>query len=221
MSDNKDGMLEVDDNFGLDDSAEDDDEFALQDGDGDDGQQMMNFEGQDDQEDEDDGDEYGQQDMDDGQDEQDEDDQDQQDMDMQEDDDEPDHTQANQYQRKEFQFAAGANQKSAGKNEDLKTKKVENEQFDEALEVDDSNEIESDDEDAEPNNAGQQTNAAQLNQDADEDEQELPGQYNAANYANLNVSAEVKELFEYIGRYKPQKIDLETTFKPFIPEYMP
>lgn len=40
-------------------------------------------------------------------------------------------------------------------------------------------------------------------------------------YANLQVSAEVKELFEYIQRYKPQKIDLDTKLKPFVPEYIP
>jgi len=31
----------------------------------------------------------------------------------------------------------------------------------------------------------------------------------------------VRDLFEYILRYKPQKIDLETKVKPFIPEYIP
>ena len=35
------------------------------------------------------------------------------------------------------------------------------------------------------------------------DEKEVPGAYNPAQYANLNVSSEVKELFEYITRYKP------------------
>lgn len=35
------------------------------------------------------------------------------------------------------------------------------------------------------------------------------------------MSNEIKELFEYIQRYKPQKIDLETKIKPFIPEYIP
>ena len=28
-------------------------------------------------------------------------------------------------------------------------------------------------------------------------------------------------MFEYIQRYKPQKIDLETKIKPFIPDYIP
>jgi intraflagellar transport protein 46 len=39
--------------------------------------------------------------------------------------------------------------------------------------------------------------------------------------ANLNVSAELKELFEYITRFKPADIELESKLKPFIPEYIP
>ena len=57
--------------------------------------------------------------------------------------------------------------------------------------------------------------------DDDDDEKEVPGSYNPAAFANLPVSSETKELFEYIQRYKPQKIDLETKLKPFIPEYIP
>jgi len=37
----------------------------------------------------------------------------------------------------------------------------------------------------------------------------------------LNVDDDVKELFEYIGRFKPQNIDLETKFRPFSPDYVP
>jgi len=37
----------------------------------------------------------------------------------------------------------------------------------------------------------------------------------------LPVSSEVKELFEYINRYKPQKIDLDTKLRPFIPDFIP
>ena len=36
-----------------------------------------------------------------------------------------------------------------------------------------------------------------------------------------NVSAEVEELFQHITRYKPHTIELDTVFKPFIPEYIP
>ena len=35
------------------------------------------------------------------------------------------------------------------------------------------------------------------------------------------MSSEVKELFQYIGRYKPQTIELDTKLKPFIPDYIP
>ena len=41
--------------------------------------------------------------------------------------------------------------------------------------------------------------------------------YNPSDYAHLDVSSEIKDLFQYIQRYKPQKIDLETRLKPFIP----
>lgn len=68
----------------------------------------------------------------------------------------------------------------------------------------------------------------QKKQQNDDDEEEdedggkkVPGAYNPAEYAGLQVSSEVKELFEYIQRYKPQKIDLDTKLKPFVPEYIP
>jgi len=58
-------------------------------------------------------------------------------------------------------------------------------------------------------------------EDDDDDEKEVPGAYDPAQYANLPVSNEIKEIFEYITRYKPQKIDLDAKIKPFIPDYMP
>ena len=39
--------------------------------------------------------------------------------------------------------------------------------------------------------------------DGDDDDKHVPGTYNPADYANLQVSHEIKELFEYISRYKP------------------
>jgi intraflagellar transport protein 46 len=47
------------------------------------------------------------------------------------------------------------------------------------------------------------------------------GAYNAMDYKHLNVSDDVRELFKYIGRFKPQSIELETKLKPFIPDYIP
>lgn len=57
--------------------------------------------------------------------------------------------------------------------------------------------------------------------DEGEDDKEIPGLYNPSDFSNLKVSSEVKDLFEYIIRYKPQKIDLETKLKPFVPDYIP
>lgn len=37
----------------------------------------------------------------------------------------------------------------------------------------------------------------------------------------LNVTAEVRDLFQYIERYKAQEVELETPLKCFIPEFIP
>lgn len=39
--------------------------------------------------------------------------------------------------------------------------------------------------------------------------------------ARAQVTEEIRDLFQYIGRYKPHNIELETKLKPFIPEYIP
>jgi len=45
--------------------------------------------------------------------------------------------------------------------------------------------------------------------------------YNANEYKHLVVSQEIQDLFDYIGRYKAQDIELDTKLKPFIPDYIP
>ena len=47
------------------------------------------------------------------------------------------------------------------------------------------------------------------------------GMYDPGEFEDLDVAPEVKELFNDILRYTPQAIDLETRFKPFIPEFIP
>mmetsp|Transcript_46769 Transcript_46769/g.77456 ORF Transcript_46769/g.77456 Transcript_46769/m.77456 type:complete len:467 (-) Transcript_46769:218-1618(-) len=47
------------------------------------------------------------------------------------------------------------------------------------------------------------------------------GMYDPVEYAHLGVSQDVKELFQYITRYKPHHIELETKMKPFIADYIP
>nr|XP_046236700.1 RPA-related protein RADX-like isoform X2 [Scatophagus argus] len=57
--------------------------------------------------------------------------------------------------------------------------------------------------------------------DDDEPSKAPEGAYDPADYANLPVSTEVKELFQYITRYSPQSIELEHSLKPFIPDFIP
>ena len=57
--------------------------------------------------------------------------------------------------------------------------------------------------------------------DEEEEERPIEGAYDPADYAHLQVSQEVKDLFLYISRYTPQIIDLEHKVKPFIPDYIP
>ena len=45
--------------------------------------------------------------------------------------------------------------------------------------------------------------------------------YDSKQFENLDVSSEVKELFQNITRYTPQKIELNYKLIPFIPDYIP
>lgn len=47
------------------------------------------------------------------------------------------------------------------------------------------------------------------------------GYYNPAEYSNLQVTPEIRDLFDFIMRYKPTDVPLETKLKPFIPDYIP
>lgn len=57
--------------------------------------------------------------------------------------------------------------------------------------------------------------------DQDESYENIVGAYSSKDYASLNVTAEVRDLFQYIERYKPHEVELESTLKCFIPEYIP
>lgn len=45
--------------------------------------------------------------------------------------------------------------------------------------------------------------------------------YDPGEYAHLNVSAEIKDLFQYIGRYKAHAVDLDTSLRCFVPDFIP
>ena len=146
-----------------------------------------------------------------------------------------------------------------GEKPDVKTETVGNMPFDEAVNVDGSESVESDQEEevapaAQP--SGVQVQAQQKaipkgaipaiskaiggvqtehkeegeadgsGDDAAHGEKTAAGPmpanaYNPMDYANLKVSTEISELFQYISRYHPHNIELDTKFKPFIPEYIP
>ncbi|KAK3916354.1 Intraflagellar transport protein 46-like protein [Frankliniella fusca] len=64
------------------------------------------------------------------------------------------------------------------------------------------------------------------NTDDDEDDDDvkaahLEGSYDPQEFAHLPVSSEVKELFQNITRYTPQKIDLDFKLRPFVPDFIP
>eukprot|EP00879_Flechtneria_rotunda_P015501 GHRR01016211.1.p1 GENE.GHRR01016211.1~~GHRR01016211.1.p1 ORF type:complete len:224 (+),score=80.38 GHRR01016211.1:1292-1963(+) len=48
----------------------------------------------------------------------------------------------------------------------------------------------------------------------------MPG-YSPDDYAHLQVSGDVQDLFKYISRYQPQTIQLASWLKPFIPDFIP
>ncbi|XP_076130657.1 intraflagellar transport protein 46 homolog isoform X1 [Alosa pseudoharengus] len=67
---------------------------------------------------------------------------------------------------------------------------------------DDSDESESDDEEGEQGSAPE-------------------GAYDPSDFDHLPVTAEIKELFQYITRYTPQTVELDHKLKPFIPDFIP
>lgn len=53
------------------------------------------------------------------------------------------------------------------------------------------------------------------------DGQKIEGEYDPADYQDLPVSPEIKELFGYISRYQVQVQELDTRLRPFIPDFIP
>ncbi|KAJ8399015.1 hypothetical protein AAFF_G00416820 [Aldrovandia affinis] len=112
------------------------------------------------------------------------------------------------------QVRAMANNSSDEYEEDSKPKKKESqpagqqglseneEEDDDDDDDDDSDETESDEDEGEPGTAPE-------------------GAYDPADYDHLPVTAEIKELFQYITRYTPQTIELDHKLKPFIPDFIP
>ncbi|EEZ97358.1 intraflagellar transport protein 46 homolog [Tribolium castaneum] len=66
-----------------------------------------------------------------------------------------------------------------------------------------------------------------LSSDSEDDSDEektkdaIPGEYDPKEYENLDVSPEIKDIFQYITKYIPQQMGLDHKFKPFVPEFLP
>eukprot|EP00955_Chlamydomonas_euryale_P046212 353364-Chlamydomonas_euryale.AAC.10 len=48
-----------------------------------------------------------------------------------------------------------------------------------------------------------------------------PRTHTRCHYVHIVPPPQVRDLFKYIGRYKPHTIELATTLKPFVPDYIP
>ncbi|KAJ3096046.1 Intraflagellar transport protein 46 [Physocladia obscura] len=61
--------------------------------------------------------------------------------------------------------------------------------------------------------------------DDDDDDDEISGTAygikGSAGFKDSSLSDEMKEIFQYISRYRPQEIEMEPELKPFIPEFIP
>lgn len=55
----------------------------------------------------------------------------------------------------------------------------------------------------------------------DPDDVYFKGQYDPKDYEHLEVSSDVRELFEFITDFKPRVTDIGTQLDPFIPDFIP
>lgn len=141
----------------------------------------------------------------------------------------------------DFDYAEDNQRRGAGQanSKDVKAKGVENAHHDEEVEVSDGgSEVQSDpeveqneeeeEEELKPSPPKKPARFEPIKPSADSDDndedgadRQTAGAYNAADYANLPVSQEVKDLFKYITRFRPTTVELDTKLKAFIPDYIP
>lgn len=69
--------------------------------------------------------------------------------------------------------------------------------------------------------ADEESGSEEASGDHEESYDNLEGAYNPKDYQQLNVTVEVRDLFQYIERYKPHEVELDAPLKCFIPEYIP
>ncbi|KAF7268754.1 intraflagellar transport 46 [Rhynchophorus ferrugineus] len=65
------------------------------------------------------------------------------------------------------------------------------------------------------------SNSSESDESENDGQNKVTGEYDPNQFENLEVDAEIKELFQYIQKYTPQHVNTEFKFKPFIPEFLP
>ena len=95
-------------------------------------------------------------------------------------------------------------------------------------EGEDSGEYEEVDQEEDKDTEGPEKPAADEDDDEEEDDDDddvaappTEGSYDPSEFDHLAVDSEVRELFTHIVKYTPQTIELESKFKPFVPDYIP
>ncbi|OWK55715.1 Intraflagellar transport protein 46 [Lonchura striata] len=79
----------------------------------------------------------------------------------------------------------------------------------------------SEDEDEDDEDSEEDSSESDSEEDSEEHGAALEGDFNPADFDYLQVSSEIKDLFEYIKRYTPKTIEIEHKLQPFIPDFIP
>ncbi|XP_063274136.1 intraflagellar transport protein 46 homolog isoform X3 [Prinia subflava] len=79
----------------------------------------------------------------------------------------------------------------------------------------------SEDDDEDDEDSEEDSSESDSEEDSEEHGAALEGDFNPADFDYLQVSSEIKDLFEYIQRYTPKTIEIEHKLQPFIPDFIP
>ncbi|XP_039241744.1 intraflagellar transport protein 46 homolog isoform X1 [Pipra filicauda] len=79
----------------------------------------------------------------------------------------------------------------------------------------------SEDDDEDDEDSEEDSSESDSEDDSEEQGAALEGDFNPADFDYLQVSSEIKDLFEYIKRYTPKTVEIEHKLQPFIPDFIP
>ncbi|NXR24082.1 IFT46 protein, partial [Cinclus mexicanus] len=79
----------------------------------------------------------------------------------------------------------------------------------------------SEDDDEDDEDSEEDSSESDSEEDSEEHGAALEGDFNPSDFDYLQVSSEIKDLFEYIKRYTPKTIEIEHKLQPFIPDFIP